>query len=108
VGVESVQHLYVGGWKVAIKLHRCPNTWVKIGAHPCWKVQTALDEQGIEYAVVKGPLRRGQRDALEKLSGQRLYPVIEFDDGTVYREESKDMAARIRRGELREGQAPGA
>jgi glutaredoxin len=94
--------------EVAIKLHRCPNMWVKIGVHPCWKVQKALDEQGIEYEVVKGPLRRGQRDALQKLSGQRQYPVIELDDGTVYREESKDMAARIRRGELLEGQTPGA
>ena len=92
---------------MAVKLHRCPNMWVKISAHPCWKVQKALDEQRIQYEVVKGPLRRGQRDALERLSGQRQYPVIEFEDGTVYREESKDMAARIRRGELLEGQAPG-
>jgi glutaredoxin len=91
---------------VAIKLHRCPNSWVKISAHPCWKVQKALDEQGIQYEVVKGPLRRNQRDSLEKLSGQRLYPVVEFDDGTVYREESKDMAARIQRGELLGDQAP--
>jgi glutathione S-transferase len=80
--------------------------WVKIDAHPCWKVQKALDEQGIEYQVLKGPLRRGQRDALEKLSGQRKYPVIEFDDGTAYREESNDMAARIRGGELLAGPAP--
>ncbi|MGZ6562796.1 MAG: glutathione S-transferase N-terminal domain-containing protein [Solirubrobacteraceae bacterium] len=92
---------------MAIKLHRCPNMWVKISAHPCWKVQKALDEQGIQYEVVKGPLRRGQRDALEKLSGQRQYPVIELEDGTAYREESKDMAARISRGELLEGGAPG-
>jgi hypothetical protein len=91
---------------MAIKLHRCPNMWVKISAHPRWKVQKALDEQGIQYEVVKGPLRRSQRDALEKLSGQRQYPVIELEDGTVYREESKDMAARTRRGELRERQAP--
>jgi glutathione S-transferase len=91
---------------VAIKLHRCPNLWVKISAHPCWKVQKALDEQGIQYVVVKGPLRRSQRDALEALSGQRQYPVIEFDDGTAYREESKEMAARIRRGDLLEGQTP--
>lgn len=91
---------------MAIKLHRCPTMWVKISAHPCWKVQKALDEQGIQYEVVKGPLRRSQRDALEKLSGQRQYPVIELDDGTVYREESGDMATRIRRGELLEGQAP--
>lgn len=91
---------------MAIKLHRCPNLWVKISGHPCWKVQKALDEQGIEYEVVRGPLRRGQRDELEQLSGQRLYPVIEFDDGSVYREESKDMAARIQQGHLLEGHAP--
>jgi glutathione S-transferase len=89
---------------MAIRLHRCSNMWVKFGAHPCWKVQKALNEQGIEYEVVQGPLRRGQRDALEQLSGQRQYPVIEFDDGTAYREESKDMAERIRRGALFEGQ----
>jgi glutaredoxin len=87
---------------MAIKLHRCSNTWVKIGAHPCWKVQKALNEQGIDYEVVAGPQRRGKRDELEALSGQRIYPVIEFEDGTVYREESKDMAARIRAGNLDE------
>ena len=83
-----------------VKLHRCPNTLVKIGAHPCWKVQKALDEQGIEYEIVKGPLRRGKRDELERLSGQRLYPVIEFPDGEVYRAQSDEMAARIATGSL--------
>jgi glutathione S-transferase len=76
--------------------------WVKINAHPCWKVQKALDEQGIEYEVVKGPQRPGKRDELEQLSGQRKYPVIEFEDGRAYREESKDMAERIRAGKLLE------
>jgi glutathione S-transferase len=89
-----------------VKLHRCSNTWVKIGAHPCWKVQKALDEQGIEYEIVKGPLRRGKRDELEKLSGQRQYPVLELPDGEVYRAESDEMAARIRTGGL--GRAGGA
>jgi glutaredoxin len=88
---------------MAIKLHRCSNEWVKVNAHPCWKVQKALDEQGIEYELVKGPLRPGKRDELEQLSGQRKYPVIEFEDGRVYREESKDMAERVRAGELFEG-----
>ena len=87
---------------MAVKLHRCPSMWVKIGGHPCWKVQKALDEAGVEYEVVKGPLRRGKRDDLEKLSGQRLYPVIEFEDGSIYREESADMTARIRAGTLME------
>lgn len=85
---------------MAVKLHRCSLEWVKVGGHPCWKVQKALDEQGIEYEVVKGPLRGGKRDDLEKLSGQRKYPVIEFEDGRTYREESSEMAKRIRAGEL--------
>lgn len=85
---------------MAVKLHRCSAMFAKIDAHPCWKVQKALDEQGIEYEVVKGPLLPGKREELEKLSGQRKYPVIEFEDGTAYRDESKDMAARIRAGEL--------
>jgi glutaredoxin len=88
---------------MAIKLHRCSNEWVKISAHPCWTVQKALEEQGIEYQLVKGPLRSGKRDDLERLSGQRKYPVIEFEDGSVYREESKEMASRIREGKLFDG-----
>jgi glutathione S-transferase len=86
---------------MTVKLHRCPVMFAKFDGHPCWKVQKALDEQGVEYEVVKGPLRPGNRDALEQLSGQRKYPVVEFEDGTVYRDESKQMAARIRAGELR-------
>jgi glutathione S-transferase len=77
--------------------------WVKIEGHPCWRVQKALDEQGIEYEVVKGPLRPGKRDDLEQLSGQRKYPVIEVEDGSAYRDESKEMAERIRAGELLSG-----
>jgi glutaredoxin len=88
---------------VSIKLHRCPDVWVKVGGHPCWKVQKALDDQGIEYEVVKGPRGKGKRDDLDALSGQRKYPVIQFEDGQVYREESKEMAARIRDGRLFEG-----
>src|SRR3954467_14027129 len=93
------------GGIVAIRLHRCSNEWVKLSGHPCWRVQKALDEQGVEYELVKGPLRRGKRDELEEKSGQRLYPVIEFEDGTCYREEGKDMAARIEAGKLFEGRA---
>jgi glutaredoxin len=90
---------------VAVRLHRCSNVWVKLQGHPCWKVQSALDDQGIEYVVVKGPLRRGKRDEIDRLSGRRAYPVIEFEDGSVYREESKAMAATIRAGRLDEKRA---
>jgi glutathione S-transferase len=93
---------------VAIKLYRCSNLWVKLDGHPCWRVQKALDEQGIEYEIVKGPLFRSKRDELQQLSGQRQYPVIQFDDGKVYREESKAMAERIKAGTLMEADQPAA
>ncbi len=53
---------------MAVKLHRCGGTWIK-GPHPCWQVQKALDESGIEYEAVKGPLRRGKRDGMQALTG---------------------------------------
>ena len=91
---------------MAVKLHRCPTMWLKIDQHPCWRVQKALDEAGVEYEVVKEPFRRGKRTEYEQLTGQKLLPAIELEDGTVVREESKDLAARIREGRLREGSAP--
>ena len=91
---------------MTIKLHRCPNEWAKLGGHPCWKVQKALDEAGVEYELVKGPLRRGKRDDLERLSGQRKYPVIEFEDGSAYRADSGEMVERIRSGDLKAPAAP--
>jgi glutathione S-transferase len=78
--------------------------WIKVNAHACWRVQKALDEQGIEYEIVKEPNRKGKRDDLERISGQRTVPTIEFEDGSTYREESKDMAERICAGKLFEGQ----
>jgi hypothetical protein len=65
-------------------------------------VQKALDEQRIDYKVLKGPSRPAKRADLQLLSGQRLYPVIEFEDGSTYRVESKEMAMTIRAGELGE------
>jgi hypothetical protein len=88
---------------MAIKLHRCGNMWVKLGSHPCWKVQKALDEQGIDYEVVPGPWPgRKSRTAVIKGTGQPLYPAIEFEDGSFYRAESKEMAETIRAGRLDE------
>ena len=86
---------------MALKLHRCPNIWVKLGGHPCWRVQRELDAKGIDYEIVKEPFVRSKRDNVERMTGERKLPFVEFEDGTVLREESKDLAARIRRGELR-------
>jgi glutathione S-transferase len=85
---------------MAVKLHRCGTLWIK-GPHPCWKVQQALDEAGIDYEVVKHPvLPRGRRTELVELTGQKLLPAIQFEDGRVLREESRDMVERIAEGRL--------
>jgi hypothetical protein len=88
---------------MALKLHRCANIWVKLPGHPCWKVQKALDETGTPYEVVKHKYF-GDRPEMRQLSGQKSFPVIEFENGAVYREDSKDMAATIRAGKLAEKQ----
>jgi glutathione S-transferase len=87
---------------MAVKLHRCSTMWVKIDGHPCWRVQKALDEAGIDYEVVKHPpFRRSKRtDYIELTGGEAALPAIELEDGTVVREDSKDLAAKIRDGRL--------
>ena len=82
-----------------IKLHTCGNTWIH-GPHPCWQVMKALDEAGVPYEQVKNPTRRSRRTNLEELSGQRLLPVIEFEDGTAYRAEASEMKRTILDGKL--------
>jgi glutathione S-transferase len=84
----------------AVKLHRCSWTFLHTDLDACWKVQRALDEQGIEYEIVKHGYGKGSRPEVRELSGQKLLPVIEFDDGHAYRAESDDMAARVRAGSL--------
>jgi hypothetical protein len=92
---------------MAIKLHRCGNIWLKVGGHPCWRVQSALDEQGIEYEIVAEPWPFN-RATTEARTGQKKYPWIEFEDGSVYRDESKDMAATIAAGQLDRKRGTGA
>ncbi len=69
-------------------------------------MRKALDDAGVEYELDKGSLLN--RSQVKELSGQSKYPVIEFEDGRIYREESKDMAARIAAGKLFDAPAPGA
>jgi hypothetical protein len=85
---------------MTIRLHRCSTMWIK-GPHPCWQVQKALDETGVPYEIVKHPaFRRGRRKEYIALTGQDRLPAIELDDGRVVREDSKQLAARIREGRL--------
>jgi len=89
---------------MAVKLHRCSANWVKFSGHPCWRVQKALDDSGVEYEVVtEGSAFKGSsREQTIEKTGQKRFPWIEFEDGSVYREESKGMAEAIRAGKLDE------
>ena len=82
-----------------IKLHRCSWTFLHTDFDACWKVQRALDEQGVEYEIVKHGYCKGKRPEVQALTGQSKLPVLEFDDGTAYRAESDDMADRVRSGQ---------
>ena len=94
---------------MAVKLHRCPFTFLHTDLDACWKVQKALDEQGIDYEIVKEPsLPRGRRKEIIEKTGQQMLPVIEFEDGSTYRAESDDMRETIREGKLFEQAASGA
>ena len=91
---------------MALKLHRCGNMWAKFGRHPCWTVQKALDEAGVEYEVVKEswPSRKGRTAVIEG-TGQSGLPAIELEDGSWYREQSAEMAKAIRAGKFSAGAA---
>ena len=84
---------------MAIKLHRCSTLWAKAQGHPCWKVQSALDEAGVEYEIVKEvPLFRNRRKSVIAGTGQGKLPAIQREDGSWYRKESAEMAREIRGG----------
>jgi hypothetical protein len=88
---------------VPVNLLRCSAEWVTFGGHPCWRVEKALMDMDIEYELVPGapmPWQRDRRAELIEKTGGNRYPAIELEDGTVYREESKDMVATIRAGRL--------
>lgn len=83
-----------------VKLHSCSYTFLHTKGHSCWRVRQALDEQGIPYELVKHGFIPGKRPDIVALTDQKKLPVIEFEDGSAYRAESVDMAARVRAGEL--------
>jgi len=89
---------------VAIELHRCTAHWGRV-FHACWRVEKALRDVGVEYELVEGTPNRFNRNARLELiakTGQNVFPTIVFEDGSFYREESRDMAKTIRAGKLSE------
>ena len=91
-----------------VKLHRCSYTFLHVNADACWRLQKALDAQGVEYEVVKhgyGKSEKSRADVIA-LSGQKLLPVLELPDGTVVREETDAMVAEVTAGRLAGPAAP--
>ncbi len=91
-----------------VKLHRCPLPTPHFLSkhHACADVEQALRDRGIEYEVVHDSLVRSRRKWVKENTGQKLLPAIEFADGSTYREESKQMFARIRDGKLFDADPP--
>lgn len=93
---------------MAVTLHRCrfTNRLInKLPGHSCGRVEKALEAQGIEYTreiVQTSP--QSARTRVFEASGQYVVPMVEFEDGSGFRAESKDMAAEIRAGRLFEHQ----
>jgi hypothetical protein len=93
---------------MAVKLHRCSATWAKVGGHPCWKAQKALDEAGIDYELVlHSGLRFRRPEVAEMTGGPRALPIIEFEDGSILRE-SEVIVDRVRSGTLLPDTSPPA
>ena len=93
---------------MAIKLHRCSNMWVKVGRA---SVLARAEGAGrLRYRVRgrEGAVPEEQPRPARAVQRQRQYPVIEFEDGSVYREHSKDMAATIAAGALDTKRGPGS
>jgi len=84
---------------MSVKLHRCGITWFKLDAHPCWKVEKALQQRGLDYEAVYEPtFPRGKRSDVKEHTGQDKLPVIEAADGTWIRAESSVLVEQIEAG----------
>ena len=60
----------------AVVLHRCKTPTNRLCA--CGKVARELARRGIEADERRVPWRRGDREEVEALTGQRIVPVLEI------------------------------
>lgn len=66
---------------MAATLHRCrtPTNWLC----PCGRVARALDRAGVEYEQVRVPLRKRDRDEVDRISGQRHVPLLVIGEEAI-------------------------
>ena len=66
------------------------------GCPYCAKVETKLDELGLDYVEHEVPRSHGQRSEVEEVSGQTGVPVIvDEDHGVEGMPESRDIVAYL-------------
>jgi glutathione S-transferase len=58
-------------------LYRCPmwSNWMC----PCGRVERELRRTGVAHSVVRVPYRKSGRDDVERVSGQRVVPLLVID-----------------------------
>jgi glutathione S-transferase len=63
-------------------LYRCqtPTNWLC----PCGRAARKLEGAGIDFAEVRVPLRKRDRDEVEEISGQRWAPVLVHGDDVIH------------------------
>jgi glutathione S-transferase len=62
-------------------LYRCrtPTDWLC----PCGRVARNLKRHGVEHDQVRVPFRKGDREEVDALTGQRHVPVLVLDGETI-------------------------
>ena len=86
---------------MAVKLHRCKNLWAKTPGTRAGTCRRRSTRRASSTRSCTSPWpSRKKRTAVIENTGQALYPAIEFEDGTWYREQSKEMVKTIREGRL--------
>jgi glutaredoxin len=61
----------------AATLYRCPAPTDRLCA--CGRVARELRRTGVAFDEVRVPMRRAGRDEIERLSGQRVVPLLVID-----------------------------
>ena len=75
---------------MALELYKLP------GCPYCAKVETKLDELGLDYVEHEVPSSHSERDEVEAISGQTGVPVlVDTDNGVEGMAESDDIVAYL-------------
>ncbi len=90
-----VDEAVIGGLPVA-RGSQAPPVLHDVEGRPVLARAEGVGRAGDRLRGREGAGAPGKRADLQRLSRQKLYPVIEFENGSIYREESKCVDGRGR------------